>query len=304
MTVDPRDILHRPAAPGTPLTYGPGPEQVGELFPAETTPRGAVALWHGGFWRHEYDRAHLRPFSRALAAAGWTVLLLEYRRVGGGGGWPHTFDDVRAGLVAAPRLLRDHAQPLQPLVLSGHSAGGQLALWAAASLTEPAVSGVVALAPVSDLRECHASGLGDDAAADFLGGGPADVPERYAAADPMGLPAPNGAVVVHGADDDRVPVSMSRRYARRTSATLHELSDMEHFGLVDPQSHAWPSVLAAFTLAAGDEAENRPGGLLRIVGVAGQGEVSRVAVEHDPRLDRRQITMLCGHQSAVHSAVI
>ena len=48
----------------------------------------------------------------------------------------------------------------------------------------PAVAGIAALAPVSDLLACHRQGPGGGAADDLLGGGPEQRPQRYAVADP------------------------------------------------------------------------------------------------------------------------
>src|SRR5687767_5756925 len=96
---------------------------------------GRVALIHGGFWRPAYDRVHLRPMAAALRDLGWEVVSIEYRRVPGDP--DATVSDVRAALSAAA-----------PDVIAGHSAGGHLALWAAATMGLKAV----ALAPVADLR--------------------------------------------------------------------------------------------------------------------------------------------------------
>ncbi|MGH8791643.1 MAG: alpha/beta hydrolase, partial [Stackebrandtia sp.] len=112
---DPREILARAAEPGVAVSYGPDAEHVVEYFAPVGAARGTVAMLHGGFWQHDYDRVHVRPLCRALAAQGYATASLEYRRVGGGGGWPHTFDDVRAALRALPRLLRDLDAPAGPL---------------------------------------------------------------------------------------------------------------------------------------------------------------------------------------------
>jgi dipeptidyl aminopeptidase/acylaminoacyl peptidase len=134
------------------------------------------------------------------------------------------------------------------LVLAGHSAGGHLALWAAAET--PCT--VVALAPVADLREAYARNLDGDAVARLLGGGPDDVPDRYAAADPMArLPLGRRTVLVHGERDAQVPVDLSRRYAAAARAagddvTLRDLPGVDHFQVIDPQSSAWSSVVTAF----------------------------------------------------------
>jgi dipeptidyl aminopeptidase/acylaminoacyl peptidase len=76
------------------------------------------------------------------------------------------------------------------------------------------VTAAVLQAGVLDLALAHEQRLGNGAVAEFLGGPPDRVPERYAAADPARL-LPTGAAVlcVHGAGDDVVPVSQSERWA-------------------------------------------------------------------------------------------
>ncbi|MFC7547091.1 alpha/beta hydrolase family protein [Plantactinospora sp. GCM10030261] len=256
MAVDPRTVLDRPAPPpDQTIAYGDHPDQVVDLrWPAAPTerPYPLVVVIHGGFWRSEYDRRHTGPLATALAELGYPVAQLEYRRTGQpGGGWPATGDDVVAGLTALPGLLADRADIVAagPPILLGHSAGGQLALWSAGAGVP--VAGVLALAPVADLVEAHRRDLDDGAVTALLGGGPDEVPERYAAADPaLTVPPPAPVVVVHGTADRQVPVEISRHYvAAATTAggdvTLVELPGCEHFGLIDPLSEAWPRVTAA-----------------------------------------------------------
>ncbi|MFI6235090.1 alpha/beta hydrolase family protein [Micromonospora sp. NPDC050784] len=256
MPVDPRAVLTRPAPePDRTVAYGDDPDQVADLrLPAGTGPaRPLVVVLHGGFWRAEYDRRHTGPLAAALAAAGYPVAQLEYRRTGQpGGGWPGTLTDVLTGVAELPALaaeaLPGRVTPAAP-ILVGHSAGGHLALYAAA--TAPAtVRGVLALAPVADLGEAYRRDLDSGAVAALLGGGPAQVPDRYAAADPrMLVPIRTRTVVVHGSDDLQVPAEMSRDFVAEARAegsdiSLVELPGCEHFGLIDPESVAWPQVLA------------------------------------------------------------
>src|SRR5581483_5844362 len=101
-------------------------------------------------------------------------------------------------------------------------------------------------APVLDLAEAHRLDLDDGAVAALLGGGPDQVPERYAAADPAALGAPDARLIlVHGDRDGRVPVAMSRRYARTAGGELVEVPGADHFAVIDPESAAWPVVVAA-----------------------------------------------------------
>lgn len=239
---EPGDILTRASAEGETLAYGDHPDHVVEYFAPDGAPRAVVLFIHGGFWRAAYDRAHVRPLANALARHGYAVVAPEYRRTGGGGGWPHTFDDIRAALTWWRG--EAHRRGLGgPAILSGHSAGGHLALWAASFFTGAA--GVVPLAPVADLTACANDSVGGDAAVLLMGGTPSDLPDRFAEADPMLLPVDVPVRIVHGVEDDTVPVDMSRRYAREHGAGLRELPATGHFEVIDPLSSAWGDVLAA-----------------------------------------------------------
>jgi acetyl esterase/lipase len=263
--MQPADVLSRPARPpDLTLTYGRS-DLVADLFlpPAGRGPAAAplVVFLHGGFWRAAYDRKHAGPLAEALAAAGLAVCVPEYRRVGqDGGGWPGTFDDVRAAVARLPDLVAgaaagraDTAGP----VLAGHSAGGHLALWATGQPAAEAVRAVVSLAGVCDLAACYRDGLGQRAADGLMGGSPEEVPGRYEMADPMAaIPLAASVVLIHGRADDRVPWQQSDEYATAATAAGAAarcvlLPETGHFELIDPLSGAWPAVLAEFRMAAG-----------------------------------------------------
>lgn len=252
----PTDVLDRAAPePDAVLRYAEHRDAVVDVhLPAQAPGRSSLApvlvLLHGGFWRAGWDRRHTRPLASALRDRGWLVATPEYRRTGGIGGWPHTFNDIA--------YLRDHLLPLLREVLPhrvapsgptlvGHSAGGQLVLWW--SLTSGSSSDrprrTVALAPVSDLARAHSEDLGSGAVSALLGGGLAQVPDRYAVADPAARlragDVPVGEVVlVHGRDDDSVPVQHSRDLATDVGVGV-ELVELpcEHFAPIDPLSAVW-----------------------------------------------------------------
>jgi acetyl esterase/lipase len=220
-----------PAVPDRSRRYGPHPSQVVDYYgwPGEGT---ALTVLHGGFWRERHDRSHLSATAAALAGEGFAVALVEYRRVGGGGGWPGTFDDVR------------RAVPLAwggaPAVLLGHSAGGHLALWAARRVPE-AVARVVAAGPVADLGFAARLRLSGGAVDELLG-----AEGELAVTDPARmLPAPRPEVIVHGTGDPDVPVEVSRRYAAAAGAELRELAGVGHFGPLVPGLPAYGELLAA-----------------------------------------------------------
>lgn len=236
------------------VAYGPAPSQYVEVWaPGGEGPWPVAVLLHGGYWRDRYDLHLMDGLAADLVARGWLAVNAEYRRVGAGGvdggGWPATFDDVRAVMALAAAL--PSADPAR-LVVIGHSAGGHLALWAA---VEVPVAAVVALAPVSDLHEAARRGLSDHAVHGLLGGSPAEHPDRYRAADPVThLPLGTRTLVVHGDADENVPVELSRAYVEAAVAagddvTYVELPGGDHFVVIDPASDAWRAVAGWLDLA-------------------------------------------------------
>jgi acetyl esterase/lipase len=214
-----------------------------------------AVLIHGGFWRARYDLRLSDLLVTDLAARGWAVWNLEYRRLGwrSRGGWPHTLEDVAAGIDQLDRL--DEPLDTGRVVAVGHSAGGHLALWAAARPGLPAeapgaeptirLAAAVAQAGIADLREVARLRLSGGAGARFVGGPPGRVPERYALASPIELlPLGVPQLLVHGDADDVVPVEIARRYAARAAeagdqCTLVELPRVGHMEHLDPDSEAW-----------------------------------------------------------------
>jgi acetyl esterase/lipase len=271
-------VLDRPApAPDLTVPYGRRPEQVIDLRLPPVARRPAareplIVLVHGGFWRPAYDRCHLGAMACALAAAGYVVAVPEYRRAGmAEEGWTGPFNDIAAALDRAAAIAEPHGADTSRVTWAGHSAGGHLVLWAAARPRLPAGSPwrrpwgqcpathVVALAGCSSLRLCAEWNLGAGAARLLMGGGPDEVPERYAVADPAALPAPPVPVtLVHGVDDDTVPLRMSQAF---TAGRLVEIPGAGHYDLIDPQSKAWPQVLSVLAEPVSGAPHIRPGHL-------------------------------------------
>jgi len=226
--------------------YGDLPSQFAELHaPDDSGPTAIAIVIHGGFWRDRYDLHLMDGLCADLAVRGWAACNLEYRRVGAdGGGWPMTFDDVRAGIDAVTTL---PALPVDRVVTIGHSAGGHLALWAAAA--HGAVTDAVSLAGVTDLEDAWARGLSSDATGGFMGGSPAEVPERYAEGSPMAmLPIGVPMLLVHGDRDENVPVELSIAFAEAARAAGDDVElvvrpGIDHFEVIDPRGHSWARVM-------------------------------------------------------------
>jgi acetyl esterase/lipase len=130
-----QDILTLPPPKAdTRISYGDDPVQFVDLrVPKGKGPHPVVIFIHGGYWRAEYDLTHTGHLCAALAAAGFATWNMEYRRVGQpGGGYPGTMDDVRSGALLLKKTAPEHDLDLSHVVIAGHSAGGQLALWLAA----------------------------------------------------------------------------------------------------------------------------------------------------------------------------
>ena len=250
------DLLARPRT----YRYGDHSAQRADLhLPDGPGPHPVVVAIHGGSWAAGYGKIIMRPMSCDLARRGWAVWNVEYRRIGRGqgGGWPTTFEDVAAAI--------DHLQVVDApvdtarVVGVGHSAGGQLALWAAgrhklpagAPGADPAVTlkAVVSLAGVNDLGGAYAQAPAG-AVGMLMEGSPADLPDRYAIADPiLAVPLDIPILLVHGTDDQTVSVRRSRDYAAAARAVggsvdLVEIPGEagEHRKHIDPTGIAWAVV--------------------------------------------------------------
>jgi acetyl esterase/lipase len=230
--------------------YGNDPSQHGELFlPDGAGPFAVVVVIHGGFWRARYDRSLMTDLCVDLAARGLAAWNLEYRRVGNGGGWPETFLDVAAGIDALAEL--DAPLDLERVGAVGHSAGGHLALWAAARARLPAGApgaepvvvprAVVSQAGVADLRLAAVTSPSDEPTRALLGD-PSDI---YALASPSELvPLGVDQLVLHGERDDTVSLRISESHAAAAAAAgdrceLRVLPGTGHFEHIDASSHAW-----------------------------------------------------------------
>lgn len=261
-----------PAASSSPSTarpitvaYGTDASQVADLYlPAGTGVVPVVVVIHGGYWQKDYGNSLGAPLAEQLATEGVAAWNIEYRRVGNGGGWPTTLEDVAAAIDALAgkgQAAAGGRLDLAHVVTLGHSAGGMLAVWAAARPQLPKgapgagpkvlVTGAVAQAGVLDLRTGAADGLGGGAVQSLLGGEPKQFPARYAVADPSLLvPLRVPVTLVHGTSDDVVPMDQSESYvgaARKAGdhPKLIRIDGADHFALINPDKPAGRASLDA-----------------------------------------------------------
>ena len=251
-----------PPPPTARIAYGPLPLQFGELrVPEGQGPHPLAIALHGGFWKMRYDLTHLGHACEALRQAGLATFSVEYRRVGDeGGGYPGTLEDVALAVDALPRLAA-HGVAVDRVLVFGHSAGGQLALWLAGELRRRRGAGsplaaVVSLAGVTDLVRGSVLKLSVNAVDTFMAGTPERRPEAFALASPIArLPIRVRQFLIHGEDDDTVPCAFSVDYVERAralgdDAVLTALPHTGHLDLVDPRSAAWPRVSNVLSRAA------------------------------------------------------
>ena len=253
------------------VAYGCAYQQFGELYlpqqagAQESSP--LVILIHGGYWRARYDLSLMNELAEDLAARGYAAWNIEYRRVGDpGGGWPGTLLDVAAAADHVRAIAPEYHLDASRVVVIGHSAGGHLAFWLVARPRLPADSPLawsanarVQLQPVAaisqagvlDLEMAWKLHLSNDAVVELLGKTLPEAPERYAAASPAALlPLGVPQVLLHGTNDDAVPIEIGRSYAAKARALQDpveyiEMEGVDHLELIDPRSPAWDLAIRA-----------------------------------------------------------
>ncbi len=237
--------------------YGPRERQIGEWWvPDRPGLLPTVVLVHGGYWRDAYRLDLEDALAADLSARGYLVWNIDYAPASQP--WPATLLDVAAAYdFAFTAGLFARVDPSR-VAVAGHSAGGHLALWLASRSRLPAGAPgagmsvppalAVAQAPVASLVRGSTLRLGDGAVDDLMGGPPSLVPDRYAVSDPVAL-APSGVrtVLVHGVEDDTVPLSQSEDYlAVATDCTLVRVPG-GHYEHLDPASAACDALREALT---------------------------------------------------------
>ncbi|BAH49729.1 putative hydrolase [Rhodococcus opacus B4] len=244
---------HHRFHPGTIVHYGDDPDQRAELrVPNDTGPFPVAVLIHGGYWRPRWEFDLMDGLAVDLTARGYVTWNVEYRRPADGR-WAAMTSDVAAALQAAGSV--PQADPGRVVIL-GHSAGGQLALRAAAdaaavadgAAVRPALA--VSLAGVLNLRLADERRLGAGAVADAVGGHWADDRATYQRSSPLHrLPLGVPQLVACGEGDEPDLLEMSREYHAAAAEIPDDVTLIEgpgdHFAVIDPASEIWRRIAGA-----------------------------------------------------------
>ncbi len=205
-----------------------------EVFaPTAESKRTAVILLHGGGWMFG-DRRMTYPYAEILASHGFTAIAAEYRLLGEAP-WPAQILDVQDVIA----WVHENADALGidagKVAVEGFSAGGQLALLAAAGAdfggkVTPVAAAVSFFAPV--LMTAAVMPVRPPPIAALLAGGDDEVAAK---ASPITYVAPGfpPTFLLHGAADKMVPHMMSQQFfeavmAVGSKADLHIYQGQNH----------------------------------------------------------------------------
>jgi arylformamidase len=147
-----QSAVFRAAHPGgLDVSYGPGPRQRFDLYPAKTPEAPCLVFIHGGYWQRN-SREDFACYAEGVLAHGWSAALPSHT-LGPDATLTQIVGEIGRALDWLAANGANHGLAGGPIVVSGWSAGGHLA---AMALDHPrcaaglAISGVFELAPLRD----------------------------------------------------------------------------------------------------------------------------------------------------------
>ena len=214
----------------------PSPFQKDEGIPC-------IMLIHGGFWKEKYGLELMKPIALDLAEAGVATWNIEFKRWSEGdeGVWMDTLSDV---MRAWGQLALIPGIDITRSMVLGHSAGGQLAL-ILASKAERKPWLAIAQAPITDLIASDSAKLSDDgdAVRRWLGCTPEENSKLWSQLNPVDNPPISPVLIIHGEQDDEVPLEQSETYTRVMKAKGADVQKLwlpgDHFSIIDVASDDW-----------------------------------------------------------------
>ena len=202
-----------------------------------------IMLIHGGFWKSEYTSELMKPIAEDLAEAGLAAWNIEFKRWNDNetGVWMDTLSDV---LRAWGQLALLPGIDIMRSMVMGHSAGGQLALLIAAKAErKPWLA--IAQAPITDLVGADHAKLSDDgdAVRKWIGCAPEEDESLWSNLNPVDNPPISPVLLIHGEEDDEVPIGQSETYARVMNAKGSDVQKVwlpgNHYSIIDVASDDW-----------------------------------------------------------------
>jgi len=204
--------------------YGDGARQQFDLFLPAGRPKGVVVFVHGGYWR-AFDNKSWSHLAAGPVARGWAVSMPSYPLA------PEVpISAITQSIARAITAIA--AQTRGPMVLTGHSAGGQLvARMLCADVDLPAdvaarLQRVLPISPVADLRPLIHTAMNQDLA----------LSEAEAIAESPALCQPARRVPVTvwvGADERPAFLMQAEVLAKAWHAALQIAPGRHHFDVID-----------------------------------------------------------------------
>jgi len=202
-----------------------------------------IMLIHGGFWKNQYGLELMKPIAEDLAEAGVAAWNIEFKRWDEKqqGVWMDTISDV---LRAWGQLALLPGIDITRSMIMGHSAGGHLALLLA-SKAERKPWLAIAQAPITDLVGADHSKLSDegDAIRRWIGCSPEENSELWSKLNPVDNPPEAPILLIHGENDDDVPIAQSETYVRIMKAKGADVQKLwlpgDHYSIIDVASDDW-----------------------------------------------------------------
>jgi len=220
------------------LPYGAAPRQLLDVYrPAQRHDLPVILFWHGGSWQNG-SKDYYRFVGARLARQGFVVAIPNYR-LAPEYPFPAFVEDAALAVRWVSDYARDYGGDPAHIFISGHSAGGHIALILAlddrylrgVGLATSSLAGIVSIAGPTGLENLRGDGL--------EGVFPADAPDRDIS--PVAL-APNARAAppflfISGLDDDVIDASNVARLADAIRAgggqvTVRAYPATGHLGLL------------------------------------------------------------------------